>query len=56
MSSQTSVPSDIEIARQAKLRPILDVGAEIGIPANSLVPYGHTKAKIEFDFDVGFVP
>ena len=50
MSSQASVPSDIEIARQAKLRPILDVGAKIGIPAESLVPYGHTKAKIEFDF------
>ncbi len=45
-----SVPSDIEIARQATMRPVFDVGADLGIPASSLIPYGHTKAKIDFDF------
>ncbi len=45
-----SVPPDIEIARRATMRPILEVGAELGIPAESLIPYGHTKAKIDFDF------
>jgi formate--tetrahydrofolate ligase len=42
--------SDIEIARGATMRPIVDVGAELGIPASALVPYGHSKAKINLDF------
>jgi formate--tetrahydrofolate ligase len=37
---------DIEIAREARLRPILEVGERLGIPAQYLVPYGHTKAKV----------
>jgi formate--tetrahydrofolate ligase len=45
-----SVPSDIEIARQAQMRPIFEVGDALGIPASSLIPYGHTKAKIDFGF------
>ena len=40
------VKSDIEIAREAKMRPILEVGADLGIPGSSLDPYGHFKAKI----------
>ena len=46
----SNVPSDIEIARDATLSPITDIGAGLGIPAESIVPYGHTKAKISFDF------
>ena len=46
----SSVPSDIEIARDAQMRPILEIGEGLGIPAASLIPYGHTKAKIDFDF------
>jgi formate--tetrahydrofolate ligase len=38
--------SDIEIARSAKLKPITDIAAKIGIPANALIPYGWTKAKV----------
>jgi formate--tetrahydrofolate ligase len=42
--------SDIEIAREATLRPILDVGREVlGVPAEQLEPYGHYKAKISLD-------
>ncbi len=38
--------SDIEIAREAKKRPILEIGARLGIPADHLEPYGHDKAKV----------
>ncbi len=42
--------SDIEIARAANKRPIQEIGAKLGIPEQSLVPYGHDKAKISQDF------
>ena len=45
-----SVKSDIEIAREAKMQPIADVAAKVGVPADALVPYGWTKAKVSFDF------
>ena len=41
-----AVPSDIAIAQAAKLRPIADVAAEVGLSADELLPYGRTKAKI----------
>ncbi len=41
-----SVKSDIEIAREAKKRPIQEIGAKLGIPAEHLLPYGHDKAKV----------
>ncbi|MGE6783929.1 formate--tetrahydrofolate ligase [Ensifer adhaerens] len=44
------VKSDIEIARAAKKKPILEIGAALGIPAEDLLPYGHDKAKIGADF------
>jgi formate--tetrahydrofolate ligase len=42
--------SDIEIARAANRLPITEIGAKLGIPAESLIPYGHDKAKISADF------
>ena len=45
-----SVKSDIEIAREAKLKPIADVAAKVGVPADALIPYGWTKAKVNFDY------
>ncbi|PPC86114.1 MAG: formate--tetrahydrofolate ligase [Hyphomicrobium sp.] len=45
-----TVKSDIEIARAAKQQPIADVAAKVGVPADALVPYGWTKAKVSFDF------
>jgi formate--tetrahydrofolate ligase len=45
-----SVKSDIEIAREAKQQPIADVAAKVGVPAEALIPYGWTKAKVSFDF------
>ena len=44
------VKSDIEIARETKMKPIGEVASKVGIPADALVPYGTTKAKISFDF------
>ncbi len=43
--------SDIEIANAARLRPIADVAREtLGIEAEHLVPYGHTKAKVDLGY------
>ena len=46
----TSVPSDIEIAQAANKRHINDVAAKIGLSADDIIPYGHDKAKISYDF------
>ena len=45
-----SVKSDIEIARAAKKKPILEIGEKIGIGPEHLLPYGHDKAKVSQDF------
>ena len=43
-----AVPSDIEIAQAATLKPVLQLAQErLGIPAEALEPYGHYKAKID---------
>jgi formate--tetrahydrofolate ligase len=45
------VPSNIEIAQQAKMRPIVALAQErLGIPEESLEPYGRFKAKISLDY------
>ena len=38
--------TDIEIAQQAKMKKITEIGESIGIKAEELEPYGHYKAKI----------
>ena len=45
-----SVKTDIEIARQATMKPIMEIGAKIGISEQHLIPYGHTKAKVSAEF------
>ena len=45
-----AVKSDIEIAQAATLKPIQDIAAGLDVPAESLIPYGHDKAKISSDF------
>jgi len=42
--------TDAEIARSANKLPIAEIGAKLGIPERSLIPYGHDKAKIGYDF------
>jgi formyltetrahydrofolate synthetase len=44
-----NVPSDIEIARAAKLLPISEVCARIGLEGDDLIPFGKTKAKVHLD-------
>jgi formate--tetrahydrofolate ligase len=42
--------SDIEIAREATMRPIEEIGAKLEIPREHLLHYGPYKAKVSFDF------
>ena len=44
------VGSDIEIARQAKMKPIREVAGKLNIAEEHLIPYGHTKAKVSMDY------
>jgi formate--tetrahydrofolate ligase len=48
-----SFKSDIEIAREAKKKPIQEIGAKLGIPSEHLLPYGHDKAKVSQEFIEG---
>ena len=41
--------SDIEIAQAAKVRPIAEVAASLGISEDRLVPYGRDKAKVDYN-------
>lgn len=38
---------DLEIARKATPQPILEIGERLGIPSQSLKPFGHDKAKVD---------
>ena len=38
---------DLKIAQAATLEPITDIAERAGIPAEALIPYGHTKAKVD---------
>ena len=42
-------PSDLEIAQQARLAPLDDIAAQIGIDGAALEPYGRHVAKIDVD-------
>ena len=42
--------SDLDIARETKMRPIAEVAAKLTIPDDALEPYGRHKAKVGFDF------
>ncbi len=43
-------PSDIEIARQAKLKEISEIADELGIPKDKLKPYGWYIAKVDHNY------
>lgn len=44
-----TVPSDIAIAQNAKLRPIREVAADLGLADEELVLYGNYKAKVRLN-------
>jgi formate--tetrahydrofolate ligase len=46
----TKYPSDLEIAQGAEKLPIWEIAEGLGIPADNLIPYGHDKAKVDYDF------
>src|SRR5579862_5073877 len=52
MADSTAKPkNDWEIAQAATLRPIVELARDrLGIPAESVEPYGHDKAKISMGF------
>jgi formate--tetrahydrofolate ligase len=45
----TTFPSDLEIARSVRPRPIVDVAADLGIRDEELELYGPNKAKVTLD-------
>ena len=42
--------SDIEIAREATLKPITEIAQKLDIPSDAFKPYGHDKAKLTTAF------
>ncbi|MBC6497294.1 MAG: formate--tetrahydrofolate ligase [Alphaproteobacteria bacterium GM7ARS4] len=51
MASKGKYKSDIEIARAAHLRPIIELARDrLGIEAGDLHPYGHDKAKLPLEY------
>ncbi len=49
----TTVRSNIEIARDARMKPIAEIGRKIDIPDGALLQYGRHKAKVSYDFIEG---
>lgn len=45
----SKIPSDIEIAQQAKLKPVMEIAAQLGIHDDEIEPYGKYKAKVSLD-------
>jgi formate--tetrahydrofolate ligase len=50
VANESYAKSDWEIAQEAHLLPIQDIAVKLGIPAASVEPFGHHKAKIGMDF------
>ena len=46
--------SDIEIARRAIKKPMSEMAARLGIPADALEPYRRDKAKLDGEFVKSF--
>lgn len=45
----SKIPSDIEIAQKAKMRPVAEIAEELGILEDELELYGKYKAKVSLD-------
>ena len=52
MSNTTPAPfpSDIEISRSAKLKPISEIAKNVGIDPEDIIPYGRYKAKVPLTY------
>ncbi len=49
MSAANKVPSDIDIAQAADLRPIIEIAAKVGLTEDDLDFHGKYKAKVHLD-------
>jgi len=49
LKRRTPVPSDIEIAQEATLKPIAQVAEELGLLPSEIEFYGDTKAKVRLE-------
>lgn len=49
MTQTHTQPSDVEIAQAHTLEPITEIAKRAGIPADAIIPFGTTKAKVEVD-------
>ena len=49
MTTRAKFPTDIEIAQAAKLRPVADIAAELGLTDDEVELYGKYKAKVSLD-------
>jgi formate--tetrahydrofolate ligase len=47
--AKTTLPSSLEIAQAATLRPITDIASEIGLEPHEVELYGRYKAKVSLD-------
>ncbi|MCB9134344.1 MAG: formate--tetrahydrofolate ligase [Anaerolineales bacterium] len=43
------VPSDLEIAQEATVKPIREIADQLGLASEDLIPFGHYKAKVHLD-------
>lgn len=43
------VPSDLDIAQAATVRPIAEIAGELGLDSEDLILFGHDKAKVHLD-------
>jgi formate--tetrahydrofolate ligase len=43
------MPTDLEIARAATMRPIVDVAADLSLTEDDIELYGRYKAKVKLD-------
>lgn len=49
LNRRSPVPSDIEIAQEATLKPITLIAEELGLLPNEIEQYGDTKAKVRLE-------
>lgn len=49
MAATQNVPSDLEIAQAATVRPIKEIASDLGIDDDDLILFGSNKAKVHLD-------
>ncbi len=49
LERQTPVPADIEIAQQARMKPITELAEELGLQPEEIELYGPYKAKVKLE-------